>query len=289
MSYSYSFVSNNVYGAESINEITKRLVTNGVEDMFEDGVPYNFSHVNTISKNISAMGVIPENNTSLKVIDNGKTGDEYTLTISEGTAFFDDGSTITVYDGGEILPYIRGQKNYVYLHRDLNLNKNMPKVTTSAPEGDFVPLAEISEDGTVTDTRIFAKGKLPGYMSDYNNAKKIETHIENGECIVDLGGNNYKLITICAFARAGGREGNNFISSTLIADKKLVYNMSVNGSRAGESTDINQIYIEYFHDGNPASICAGISFDENLMKIKYCDFSMHNPEYYQYDIDIYVA
>lgn len=223
MSYSYSFVSNNVYDAESINEITKRLVTKGVEDMFEDGVPYNFSHVNTISKNISTMGVIPENNTSLKVIDNGKADDEYSLTISEGTAFFEDGSTITIYDGGETLPYIRGQKNYVYLHRDLNLNKNMPKVTLTEPEGDFVPLAEIDEDGTITDTRIFAKGKLPGYMSDYNMSKKIEVTMTGGQAEIDLGGTNYKVFTILIY---NGAQKDYVKTLIHLADGKLVFNIS---------------------------------------------------------------
>ena len=34
-------------------------------------------------------------------------------------------------------------------------------------------LAEIGADGTLTDKRTYAKGKVPGYQSDYNMGKKI--------------------------------------------------------------------------------------------------------------------
>lgn len=287
MSYSYSFVSNNVYGAESINEITKRLVTKGVEDIFEDGVPYNFSHVNTISKNISTLGVIPESNTSLKVIDNGKTDDEYTLTISEGTAFFEDGSTITVYDGGETIPYIRGQKNYVYLHRDLNLNKNMPKVTLTEPEGDFVPLAEISPDGTVIDKRIFAKGKLPGYMSDFNNAKKIEVTLDEGYGEIDLGGTNHKNITIFAWEpHVRNREDYEILaygSMAFLSDGKLVWNISVDSSRF--SLNLSEDYVLFKYNSGGSAIWSYISVRDGILYITPGD----NASKVNLLLDIYVG
>ena len=264
MSYSYSFVPNNVYGADDINEITKRLVTKGVEDTFEDGVPYNFSHINTVSKNISTLGVIPENNTSLMVTNNGKVNDEYTITIAEGTAFFEDGSTITVYDGGETLPFVYGQKNYVYLHRDLNLNKNMPNVTLTKPEGDYVPLAEISENGTVTDTRVFAKGKLPGYMSDYNNAKKIEASITGKYTQIDLGGTNYKSIICFVWSPSTGRE-NTTISYTAmfhLMNGKLIWNVGLDGSDYRLNFDQENVLFSYAayasNQYGPVSINDGI-------------------------------
>ena len=280
MSYSFGFVPNNIYGAQALNDITKRLVTSGVEDAFEDGVPYNFSHINTISKNISTMGVIPENNTSLKVTNNGKANDMYTVTIADGTAFFEDGSTITLYDGGETLPYTYGQKNYVYLHRDLNLNKNMPKVTLTEPEGDYVPLAEITKDGTITDTRIFAKGKLPGYMSDFNNAKKIETRIENGYAQIDLGGTNYKSIT--CFVWHGERQDAflSYVSMFYISDGKLVWNMSGNGSRYTVNKNINTV--NFMYNSNGEDLCGAVKIIDGIMTIQLTNQT-------NIDLDIYVA
>ncbi len=288
MSYSFSFVPNNVYGAQDINEITKRLVTSGVEDIFEDGVPYNFSHINTISKNISTMGVIPEENTSLKVTNNGKVNDEYTVTIAEGTAFFEDGSTITIYDGGETLAYTYGQKNYVYLHRDLNLNRNMPKVTLTEPEGDYVPLAEIAEDGTVTDKRVFAKGKLPGYMSDYNNTKKIEVTLDKGYGEIDLGGTNHKCLTCFVWEQiVENREDflyPRYSAMFFINNGKILWNISVDGSRCKISNNVPYIAtFKYNSDGSDQR--ANISIHDGIMSITPAnDISNKN-----YLLDIYVC
>ena len=282
MSYSYSFVPNNVYGAQDINEITKRLVTKGVEDAFENGVPYNFGHINTISKNISTMGVIPENNLSLKVIDNGKADDEYSLTISEGTAFFDDGSTITIYDGGETLTYTRGQKNYVYLHRDLNLNKNMPKVTTSEPEGDFVPLAEISESGVFTDTRVFAKGKLPGYMSDYNNSKNIVTQIIDGKMELDLGGDNYGFLLIDIYYP----ETTNFtyapICSLVLVNGKLMYSVAISGSEVRRNDNLSLFTVDWSTSGSYSAVNGSLTLNGSQINIQL--YKEKN-----YNVNIYAA
>ena len=267
MSYSFSFVPNNVYGAQDINEITKRLVTSGVEDAFENGVPYNFGHINTISKTISTMGVIPENNLSLKVIDNGKADDEYSLTISEGTAFFDDGSTITIYDGGETLTYTRGQKNYVYLHRDLNLNKNMPKVTTSEPEGDFVPLAEISENGVFTDTRVFAKGKLPGYMSDYNNSKNIVADIVDGKMEIDLGGDNYSLLLVNIYYEGVTKFTDAPMCSLLIVNGKLMYSVALSGSECYRNFDLSLFVVNWSTSSSYPAVHGALTLDGSKLNI----------------------
>lgn len=267
MSYSYSFVPNNVYGADALNEITKRLVTSGVEDSFENGVPYNFGHINTISKNISTMGVIPENNSSLKVTNNGKVGDEYTITIADGTAFFEDGSTITIYDGGETLPYTYGQKNYVYVVRDLNLNKNMPKVTLTEPEGDFVPLAEISETGVVTDTRTFAVGKLPGYMSDYNNSKNIVADIIDGKMEIDLGGDNYSLLLVNIYYEGVTKFTDAPLCSLLIVNGKLMYSVALSGSECYRNFDLSLFVVNWSTSSSYPSVHGALTLDGSKLNI----------------------
>lgn len=46
------------------------------------------------------------------------------------------------------------------------------------PEGDFVMLAEISPEGELTDKRVYARGKLPGYASSAMYTLKIEDTVE---------------------------------------------------------------------------------------------------------------
>lgn len=162
MSYKFSFADNAVYSASDINEITKRLVTSGIEDSFVDGVPYNLSKFNEEGYLLYTSGVVPSNITTLKVCVENETE----ILINPGVAFFNDGATIEIEEGGEVLNYTLGSKNYVYLKNDL-INKNIcyPCCSVEEPTGDYVLLAEINEDGSVCDKRVYARGKLGGYQS----------------------------------------------------------------------------------------------------------------------------
>ncbi len=161
MAYTFSFADNETYSAEDINHITKRLVTEGVADFFTDGTPYNLSHFNEAGTLVYTEGVVPETVNTLKVAVSGKT-----VTIYPGTAFFSDGATIEIASGGHTLSRTLGAVNYVYLKNDLiNSNTCYPAISTEAPSGIYVMLAEIAADGTVTDKRVYARGKLPGYAS----------------------------------------------------------------------------------------------------------------------------
>lgn len=167
MAYKFSFADNEIYSASDVNEITKRLVTSGVEDTFSDGVSYNVSKFNELGKLLYTDGVVPESNQTLKVT---KVSDDEIL-INPGLAFFADGATITIEVGGESLKFTLGVRNYVYLKNELT-DKNIcyPVCSQSEPAGDFVLLAEIDEEGNIEDRRIYARGKLPGYQSNSNGA-----------------------------------------------------------------------------------------------------------------------
>ena len=73
MGYTYSFFDNQTIGAADLNKLAKRFTSEGVADIFKDGVPYNISILNSvISANVSD-GAVPETDTSLKVfISNSK-------------------------------------------------------------------------------------------------------------------------------------------------------------------------------------------------------------------------
>lgn len=170
MPYESTFHDNASYGASDVNAALAQFVTSGIADPFTDGVPYNASKLNEIIHGIAMPGVVPETDTSCKCILNT---DAHTVRISAGTAFFADGSRITFDMEGETLPYTPGRKQYVYLRAAPEENRCYPVCSAAEPSGDYVMLAEISADGTLTDRRAYAKGKVPGYQSDYNMGKKI--------------------------------------------------------------------------------------------------------------------
>ncbi len=198
MAYHFSFADNESYSAEDVNNITKRLVTKGIEDHFQDGVPYNLSDINEAGTHVYTEGVVPETVTTLKVTVDGES-----VFIHPGMAFFADGAVIEIEDGGHTLSKIPGAINYVYLKNDLvNANACYPVCSAEEPTGDFVLLAEISENGTVTDKRTYAKGKLPGYASNALSTMKITENFspqnltETMERSFDIGNNNYRYLFV---------------------------------------------------------------------------------------------
>ncbi len=199
MSYNFSFADNISYGAQDVNKITSRLVTSGVEDSFEDGVAYNLSGLNEAGTLVYTSGVVSETILTLKVTA-GNT--QNTILINPGTAFFNDGSVIEIEAGGHELSYTPGVKNYVYLKNDLiSTNTSYPVCSEDAPTGDFVYLAEISENGKISDKRTYAKGKLPGYQSNDNYRMVIKDYVYlEGKSTVsktyDIGNNNFKFLMV---------------------------------------------------------------------------------------------
>ena len=198
MAYHFSFADNEVYSATDVNNITKRLVTQGIEDPFTDGVPYNLSDINEAGTLVYTSGVVPETVSTLKV-----TLDEETVFIHSGMAFFEDGAVIEIEEGGHTLTRISGAVNYVYLKNDLvNANACYPVCSTETPTGNFVMLAEISEDGVVTDKRAYATGKLPGYASSALHTMQITANFspsslsETFQRSFDIGNNNYRYLFV---------------------------------------------------------------------------------------------
>lgn len=174
MSYKTSFLDGESYGAADLNEITARLVTSGIADNFEDGVPYNVKHLNNLINGIIGAGVAPANDTTLRVIY--RDGNYF---IQPGLAFFGNGSTFEVLTD-EIIEKNEYETTYIYLKSDEINNKNIIVVSELEPDAsdnDIVYLAEISADGIITDHRTYAVGKFIGYQNEYNCLKKQEiTH-----------------------------------------------------------------------------------------------------------------
>ena len=127
MGYTYDFKNNELYSAEDVNSIRASIISAGVL-----GAASSAMHV-TVSDNI--------------------------VFVSAGTAVFADGSSLTVDECGVELEYTAGVINYVYLFNDTLLNKNTVNISTTAPVGDYVMLAEINANGLAIDKRTYSAAK----------------------------------------------------------------------------------------------------------------------------------
>ncbi len=156
MGYTYNFFDNQIIGAEDLNNLAKRFVTEGVADIFKNGLPHNISNLNSIVTANATEGVVPDTDNSLKVYVSGSN-----ILISPGTAFFPDGTTMTVDSDGITLPYTKGTSQYVYLISDRSTNSCFAMTSRDVRVGNLLVLAKVETDGTVTDKRQYAKGKIP--------------------------------------------------------------------------------------------------------------------------------
>lgn len=267
MSYKYSFSDNEIYSSSDVNEIAKRLVTSGIEDSFTDGVAYNVSKFNEMGKQLYTSGVVPEDCLTLKV---NKIADDEIL-INPGLAFFSDGATIEIEAGGETLKITPGVKNYVYLKNDLaDRNICYPCCSVEAPEGDYVALAEIDESGTVSDKRVYAKGKLPGYQSVAGMPLYIKETVEltllsgfaaNGSAKIDIGNNNFNYILCPGFNDNGS--GYQSLSIYRISDGKIMSYFSFGDSDALARS--SQLCL--FNNGSMRRDTAMVSLNDGVLNL----------------------
>ncbi|MBO5454740.1 MAG: hypothetical protein J6A69_12385 [Clostridia bacterium] len=170
MGYTYSFFDNQTIGAQELNNLAKRFVTEGVADIFTDGLPHNISDLNSIVTANATDGVVPDTVNSLKVYASGSVA-----TISAGTAFFADGTIMEVDSDGISLTFTKGVLNYIYLISDTTTNSCRAECSKTLLSGNNVLLAVIEKDGSVTDKRKYAKGKIP---SAYSSALGLITKKE---------------------------------------------------------------------------------------------------------------
>lgn len=168
--YKYTFFDNQLIGVDHLNEITERLVSGGISAVYS-GVDFNVSDINDTNKAILTGGVVPENDLNLKVttIDSGR------YLINPGLCFFNNGTTMEVLSGGEEISVLLGTKRYVYLVSDANKMSCYVEVLENEKQsGEFILLAIINTDGTITDKRTYARGKVPGF---YASSDGLEINI----------------------------------------------------------------------------------------------------------------
>lgn len=191
MAYRCSFLDNEVYTAQDVNNVFSCLTSAGV--VFAD-TGNTLSDLNTAVAEATDEGVLADASSCRVVCEDG------VYKISPGACFMADGSVIIFDAEGEEISVSEGVKNYVYLERNRPANSIDVVVTTVAGGENSVPLAEISEDGTISDTRKYAHSKVMLGVADTLKSFTREftqcTYDSSETITVDIGTGGFSYIII---------------------------------------------------------------------------------------------
>lgn len=287
MSFTYSFFDDQTVGAYELNNITRLFVSKGIEDPFEDGMPYSITKLNDIVYSKGSPGVVPESNNTLKVTVSGKT-----VTINTGTAFFEDGTVITITKPHQ-LELVGEGKHYIYLKSSVEENMAYPVISTIEPVGNFVLLAEITEDGEIIDKRAFAKGRIPSvYASDAGIAMKATGVITepDQEIVLSEGPHTYNYYLL----RFSGAGENSLLWQTFVfinteKPEQSFYMGNYNdtvfrGSRGATLDNFTAVSFDFGGDGISETVLGRLTTDDGIKLQVTC------PDYEKYTstFDFYV-
>ena len=158
MSYTYKFMDNAYYGIEDLNNLVKSFTTGGVN--VYSGTS---GQLNDMTAALVGSGTQMWNEACKASIYNSQ------IKLNPGVVFFDDGSSLTIESGDEILPNGR----YIYIKKDGENSR--PVSSSTPPSSNDIPIAEYA-NGTLTDKRKFAKSKVAGFGAN----QYYETNINGG-------------------------------------------------------------------------------------------------------------
>ena len=235
MAYKCSFLDNETYIAQDVNDIFARITSGGV--VFTD-TGYTFGDLNAAQSGITGGGVTRDTN-SCKVVKNGNT-----YKISKGACFMNDGSAIIFDNDGQEIEVTPGVLNYVYLKRNVVTNTIDIVVSENAGDEDSIPLAEIGESGEVFDRRQYSKAKVDlatggsfrNFTCNFSNSKSSKSETVT----VDLGDGDFSYVTVWYGEMAYGNAYYNRESSgkNLVKLKEGAEVRMIIGRFDGEETEL---------------------------------------------------
>lgn len=173
MGYRCSFMDNESYTAQDINQRFSALFTEGVVLGNSGNI---LADLNELGESLVTEGVSGDCCRLIKVSGGYK--------ISEGSALMEDGSCIIFDSDGYNFQAGSGMYHYVYLKRNEPDNTIEIVVDNEVPEGKFVLLGEITKDGKVLDRRKYAKLKVNSSQS--GTLKIFEAHFYASEDHKDI-------------------------------------------------------------------------------------------------------
>ncbi len=146
------FTDNTIYKNTNINRYFSQLTLQGVS-LFQD-TKTTLSDLNATVGNLVTPGVesAKQNACLVSVDSSGR------YTIAAGTAYMPNGATVTVdEDLCEITPIV---DETCYVGFKLEDNQISPMVSVTQPTENYVLLATIDENGSITDNRTFSEAKF---------------------------------------------------------------------------------------------------------------------------------
>lgn len=191
MAYKCSFLDNETYSAQDVNDIFARITSGGV--IFTD-TGYTFGDLNAVQSEIATDGVTRDVN-SCKVV---KVDDTYK--ISKGVCFMNDGSAIIFDEDGQEIEITNGVENYVYLKRNVVANSIDIVVSEEAWDEESIPLAIVDEEGIVIDRRKYARAKIE--LATSGNIQNVTVNIPKSEGVtsdeieIDMGDPTFSYVTV---------------------------------------------------------------------------------------------
>lgn len=153
MGYKCTFMDNEVYSAQDVNDALSHIISGGVS---------NFAYTGNATADINAsiaqilQGGVEARGDACKMV---KTNGIYK--ISQGTCFMNDGSQITFDSNGYELSLMPDARQYIYLKRNLLGNTIDIEVSDEGWDPDCIPIAEVDGEGNVYDKRVYAKANIP--------------------------------------------------------------------------------------------------------------------------------
>ena len=157
MGIKYSFIDSTVYGTDDINDITRSLTGAGVAP-FVSKDSYNATDLNVLTSALVESGVQLDG--CKCTVYNAGTADMM-ITVVQGIIFFQSGVRLEVDEQGHTITALPNTAGYVYAHYSTSLQKADIVFDAELPrDGEYVLLAEVSESGSLTDRRNFARSKV---------------------------------------------------------------------------------------------------------------------------------
>ncbi len=157
MGIKYSFVDNEIYGTEDINEIAQCLTGAGVMP-FLTKESYSTSDLNSVAAALVSDGASLDG--CKCTVKNAGTAD-MSIKVAQGIIFFESGVRLIIDSAGysvEVLPNTAG---YVLAHYSPSLQRADIVFAEELPaDGEYVELAQLDEYGSCEDLRVFARSKV---------------------------------------------------------------------------------------------------------------------------------
>ncbi len=157
MGIKYSFVDNRVYGTEDVNEIAQCLTGAGVMPFLSKD-SYSASDLNSLTAALSTSGASLDG-CSCSAQNVGSA--EMCINVAQGIIFFESGVRLIVDAAGYSAAVEPNTPGYIYAHYSPSLQRADIVFGEQLPtDGECVELAQISENGSVKDLRVFARSKV---------------------------------------------------------------------------------------------------------------------------------